>query len=201
MPQAKKPRVAADIVLALLESVREMDLPAERLPDEDVRVTMPRRLGISDVIYTQIAAFQEHQRRGRRVTDEELASFISLVTRRPDAASVFAATGSRLAATNLKPVAKGMPRAMRVGMLKRRIKRALNRLFGRTLGGFTPGAFTFEIGASPLVQVDPGGAACRIITGFFERALRDSLGDGPTVLQTRCEVMGDAVCRWTVDGI
>lgn len=43
--------------LILLETMRDMDRPEEYLEGEDVAVSMPRRLGLSDVIYTQIHRF------------------------------------------------------------------------------------------------------------------------------------------------
>ena len=187
------------MILALLEAVRAVDQPDEHIPDEDIRHTMPRRLGVSGVMDTQISAFREHVRKGRRVNDQELASFFGLVARRPDSSEVFAEMGSRMAAAKVKSVSRLVPRPLRARMVRRRIQLTLDKLFGRRMGGFTGGSFTFEATATPMVQLDPSGSACSVITGFCERALHDSLGVDVKVECPRCEARGDAACRWTAD--
>ena len=54
--------------LILLETLRDRDRPEEVLEDEDVSVSLPRRLGLSDVVMVQIRRFQEErlEPRGRR---------------------------------------------------------------------------------------------------------------------------------------
>ena len=194
-----KRQVAAEVALALLEAMRTTDLPPDRLKDEDVRLTMPRRLGLSAVVDRQIALFQNRVRQGLRMTADEFAEFIRLVMRRPDAAEVFFTMGSQLAATKVRRVTRWLPRALRLYLTRKRIGTALRKLFGRRLGGFVSGAFAFEMSASPLVQVDPNGEACEIITGFCQRALQDSVGGGLVVAKKQCETRGDRACRWTVD--
>ena len=192
-------QVAAEVALALLEAMRAIDLPAERLEAEDVRLTMPRRLGLSAVVGRQIALYREHVRQGRRLTDDEFSEFVRLVMRRPDSAEVFFAMGSHLAAKKVRRVTRWLPRALRLYLVKRRIGRCLKKLFGRRVGGFVSGPFVFEVSASPLVQVDPNGEACATITGFCQRALDDSVGGGFAVTKRRCETRGDRACRWTAE--
>lgn len=199
MGQDDRRQVAAEVALALLEAMRTTDLPADRLKDEDVRLTMPRRLGLSAVVDRQIALFRHRVRQGLRLTADEFAEFMRLVMRRPDAAEVFFTMGSQLAATKVRRVTRWLPRVVRVYLTKKRIGTALRKLFGRRLGGFASGPFTFEVSASPLVQVDPDGEACEIVTGFCQRALQDSVGGGLVVAKRQCETRGDRACRWTAD--
>ena len=199
MGREDKRRVAAEVGLALLEAMRTTDLPADRLKEEDVRLTMPRRLGLSAVVDRQIALFRNRVRQGLRMTPDEFAEFMRLVMRRADAAEVFFAMGSQLATANVRPVTRWLPRVLRLYLARRRIARALRKLFGRRLGGFSSGPFTFEVSASPFVQVDPDGQACQIITGFCQRALQESVGDGTVVAKKRCETRGDRACRWNAD--
>lgn len=175
------------------------DRPAVRLEDEDVRLTMPRRLGLSEVVDRQIALFRGHVRRGHKLTDDEFAEFIRLVMRRPDAAEVFFTMGSQLASSEVRRVTRWMPRMVRLYLVKKRIGRSLSRLFGRYLGGFASGPFAFETSASPLVQVDPNGDACEIVTGFCQRALHDSVGRGLVLAKMQCETRGDRACRWAAE--
>ncbi len=194
-----KRRIAAEVALALLEAMRNTDLPADRLKEEDVRVTMPRRLGLSAVVDRQIALFREQVRQGRKLTADEFAEFIRLVMRRPDAAQVFFAMGSQLAAAKVRRASRWLPRTVRLRVTKKRIEAALRKLFGRRLGGFASGPFAFETSASPLIQVDPTGEACEIVTGFCQGALRENVDGGLLVAKTQCEIRGDRACRWTAD--
>ncbi len=187
------------MALALLEAMRSTDLPTERIKDEDVRLTMPRRLGLSAVVDRQIALFRDRVRQGLRLTADEFAEFMRLVMRRPDASEVFFAMGSQLADAKARRVTRWLPRALRIYLTKKRITSALRKLFGRRVGGFVSGSFALEMSASPLVQIDPDGEACEIITGFCQRALQESVGDGMVVAKRQCETHGDRACRWTVD--
>ena len=198
MTRSPRGRVAPELILALLESLRAVDDPEDQIPEEDIRETLPRRLGVSPVVIERIQSYKEHVRAGRRVDDAELASFIGLVARRPDAARVFAETGARIAAARVRRVGRGLPRVVRISLVRRRMRRALSRLFGRRVGGFSGNGFDFEMAASPLVQADPGGSACSLITGFCERALRDNLAEAVVMSKPRCETRGDVKCRWTV---
>ena len=47
-------RVKAVVALRLLEVMRDMDLPIELLGDENPKLTIPRRFGLSDVVERQI---------------------------------------------------------------------------------------------------------------------------------------------------
>lgn len=199
LSETEKRQVAAEVALALLEAMRATDLPAERLRDEDVRVTMPRRLGLSAVVGRQIDLYRDHVRQGRRLSSKEFADFLRLVMKRPDAAEVFFTMGSQLAGTKVRRVTRWVPRVIRLQIAKRRVRRALEKLFGRRLGGFVSGSFVLEVSASPFVQVDQAGDACEIITGFCQRVLHDSVGRGTVVAKQQCETRGDRTCRWAAE--
>ena len=72
MPPAQtRPRVAPVFGLTLLESLRDQDLPEEFLQDENPSVTMPRRLGLSDVVDKQIRIYRDAVRQRRRMSASE----------------------------------------------------------------------------------------------------------------------------------
>src|SRR5215207_6833047 len=79
--------------LILLETMRDMDRPEEYLEGEDVAVSMPRRLGLSDVVYTQIHRFREEVKRKRMQTPAVVMDLVRLVIRRPDADEIFEEAG------------------------------------------------------------------------------------------------------------
>lgn len=198
MTKAAKPSIAAQVALALLEGMRSVDRPSDRIDDEIVSRTMPRRLGLSTVIERQIRLHQGYVKEGRKLTLDELADFLRLVNKRPDAARVFLQMGTHLADSARTARAWPLPRSLRLFRVKRSVVRAFARLFGRRLGGFVSGPFALEVSASPFVQLDSSGTACRVLTGFCQRALVRGVGDDLEVVKTNCEALGDRCCRWTL---
>ena len=66
-----KARVSSVVGLSLLEVIRALDLPTEVLAAEDPTQTMPRRLGLSEVVDQQIRLFKEQVRRREKITDQQ----------------------------------------------------------------------------------------------------------------------------------
>lgn len=198
MTRRQKPRVAAQVAASLLEALRAVDRPGEMLENEIIARTIPRRFGLSEVVERQIELYQEYARQGRKLTNEELAEFINLVKKRPDAARVFFEMGAHLASEHLPSRRRWLPRSRRLIQVKRAIERTLARLFGQRVGGFVSGPFSLEVSASPFVQLDSSGDACELITGFCQRALRKVVGDETAVVKVSCETKGARSCRWSV---
>ncbi len=194
--QVRKRGVAADIVVELLETLRQVDQPAEVLMDEDISRTLPRRFGISGVIETQIKLQRDRARRGDRLPPDEVSGLIQLVMRRPDSREIFFRAGARLAKRQVSARGRLFPRRLRLRLVKKRIQRQLAKLFGRRMGGFISGPFTLEVSASPFVQLDKSGDACQFISGFCQQALREGVSAQWTVAEHRCETKGDPTCRW-----
>lgn len=200
MTEYRKPRVAAQVAVSLLETLRLVDRPGEVLEDEIIARTMPRRLGLSRVVERQIEVYREYSRQGRKLSTEELAEFVKLVNKRPDAARVFFEMGDRLANEQLPSRKRWLPRSGRLVLVKRSIVRTLARLFGQRMGGFVSGPFALEVSASPFVQLDSSGDACELVTGFCQRALRRGVDEGMTVAKLSCETKGARSCKWSVNG-
>lgn len=198
MSEVHKPRVAAEVGLSLLEALQSVDRPREKLENEVVARTIPRRLGLSEVIGRQIELYREYARQGRKLSDEELAEFTRLVKKRPDAARVFAEMGTNLAEVHMPGPKRWLPRAARFRLVRRATQRTLRKLFGQRVGGFVSGPFSLEVSVSPLVQMDPEGDACALLTGFCQRAVRKGVGGGLTVTKYSCETRGDRVCKWSL---
>lgn len=194
-PTPERRRVAASVALALLEVIQQQDHPTEVFEDENLAQTMPRRLGLSEVVERQVRMYRENAR--RKLTDSELAELMKLVLKRPDSPEVFFEVGGRLAEGTGSGI-RMWPRGIRLFLLKRRISRRLSRLFGRPIGAFGSGAFTLEGSALPFVQVDPGGDACHLVAGFCQRSLRDALGMEVLVVEQACQTRGDHLCRWSM---
>ncbi len=183
------------MVLAIYEALQSADIPPEQLKDEDIRVTNPRRLGLSPVIERNIAIAEDRIRRRRKMTDDELAQHIALVLKRPDAELIFHSVGNRLART-VRRVPQGLPWILRRFLIRRRVLKALTRIFGRKVGSFRTRSLVFHASATPLIQADPEGRACPILTGFLHQVISDSTGGTTRVTVADCEGRGGPYCKW-----
>jgi hypothetical protein len=180
--------------------MRGLDLPPEILEDEDPTRTMPRRLGLSDVVDRQIRTLREDVRRKVRLADEEVQGLIRLVVRRPDAQAVFVQAGRLLAEGNRSAGwRRALPKAMRFWLARSRARRRLQSLFGRPMGGFGRGPFVIEGRALFLIECDPGGAACHLLSGFCEDTIGQTLGATARVTHTACQSRGDSLCKWEAE--
>lgn len=197
-----RPRISPVAVLSLLEMIRSQDLPSEVLQDEDPSITMPRRLGLSDVVDREIRRYQEAVKKRRRVRDDEFRNLVLLVIRRPDSEEVFRRCGERLAGK--MPEEGGwrrlLPRALAFASARRKLRRKLETLFGRRIGGFADEPYTLEGRSLLFYQCDPGGEACELVTGLAERTLRGYGGRPARVVHSDCQARGAELCRWTMVG-
>lgn len=184
--------------LRLLEVMRALDLPPEILEDEDPSVTMPRRLGLSDVVDRQIRMYREDVRRRQRLTDPEIRDLFRLVIRRPDAEEIFYRAGRTLAGSDGQPPkwTRLLPRGVKLTLARSRVRRRLNALFGRRMGGFGRGNFSVEGRALLFIEADPGGDACGLVSGLCEAMLEQATGQVAKVSHVMCQSRGDALCRW-----
>lgn len=196
--QEGRRRVAPEVALALLEVIRDQDLPGEVLADEDLTLTLPRRLGLSDVIEAQIRRYRDEMKRRRRVSDDEIHDLVRLVVRRPDSPDVFRLVGRRLA--GMEGEGPGwrayLPRRVAFALARRQARRRLKALFGRKLGEFLKGPLTLEGTDLLLIRSDPGGDACLLLDGLLSAVLERYAGPGVSVIHETCQARGHDTCRW-----
>ena len=189
------------VALVLLEVIKEQDRPTEILEDENPTQTLPRRLGLSDVIEAQIRRYREDAKGRRKLSDDELRDLFQLVLRRPDANRVFFLAGARIVGDVRRPprLARLFPRAMAFSRAKREVIRTFKHLFGRRMGAFAPGGFVLEGAGLFFFQSDPRGHACNFVTSMCEEIIRRHFGRGARVSHTICQSRGDSTCRWVGD--
>jgi hypothetical protein len=187
------------VALRLLEVMRDQDVPAELLEEEDTTVTLPRRLGLSEVVGRQIRSFREDVRRGARLTDPEIHDLFRLVIRRPDAEDIFFKVGQSLAGAKRPGWRRYLPRGMALALARSRVRRRLKTLFGRRMGGLGRGSFSLEGRSLLFIEADPGGDACALVTGLCQTAVEQATGQRARVNHTLCQSRGDALCRWEGD--
>jgi predicted hydrocarbon binding protein len=197
------PCVVPTLPLELLETMRDMDRPEEVLEGEELSASMPRRLGLSDVIWLQIHRFREEVRRKRPQTPAAVEDLIRLVIRRPDADEIFMEAGRRVARRAWAEKTGVSRRALKLlpaGLRMRRARNAAERLFRRLNG-----PAELEVSGRPpvvrmtgamTVRADPGGAACAVYTGVLEEIVREYTGKPHPVVHHICQARGEIVCEW-----
>jgi len=190
-------RVSAVVALTILEVIQASDRPFEVFEEEDTSITMPRRLGLSDVVERRIRNYRDESKRGSKISEEEFSDLVRLVVRRPDARAVFLECGARLAGKPPRQ-SKILPRKVGFALAKRKVGKTLRALFGRRVGGFSDAGFVLEGRSLLFIQSDAGGDACSIVSGLCSATLGGSVQDPPTIAHIACEARGDAYCRWGV---
>lgn len=188
------------MAVALLEAMRNQDAPPEVLQDENLSLTMPRRLGLSGVVNAQIRRYREAMQARERLIDDELADLVRLVTRRPDSDEVFLAVGEEIADSGSRGARwrRILPRRIRMWRAGRRVERRLRGLFGRDFAALSSRPLAVEVRNPLLVRGDPGGEACHLVTGLLSSILTAETGRDHVVIHERCMARGDALCRWFV---
>jgi hypothetical protein len=201
-----KPRfegnVSAAFPLALLESVRSHDRPGEVLEDEDLTVSLPRRLGLTGVIETQIFRYEAAQKAGRAVPIDEVMSLVRLMMRRPDAEPILRETGQRMARWHFRhaprlwtKVLHRAPARLGLRSARRAAARALRIIrLGQPVTSTSP--FTIRVDECATAQLEDTGIGCTLPTGIIEEQLLLSTGKPRRVRHTCCLARGDDRCEW-----
>jgi predicted hydrocarbon binding protein len=192
--------------LILLETMRDMDRPEEFMEDEDVARSMPRRLGLSDVVGVQIRRFQVEVRQKRPQAVSEVENLLTLVIRRPDADEIFMEAGRRMAryfwglrGGAMRGTIKLMPRPLALIAAHRAARRMFRRLAGGGKLAVSRWPTELRIAGSLTARADPGGAACAFYTGAFAELLVIYTGRTYRVGHSKCEARGGEMCVWTVE--
>lgn len=196
--------IAPELPLSILESVRRHDKPMEVLEEEDLTISLPRRLGLTGVVETQIQRYREEARRRRPVRADDITHLLRLVLRRPDAAAILREAGCDVARrlTRRYPARLlarlPMPRRARMATARRATQRVLRRLAGpATLK--VSGGLTVEMRESLGTLRGEGGTACVLYAAIIEETVFRVTGQRPDVQETRCATRGAVSCVWTIE--
>lgn len=191
--------------LTLLESVRAHDRPGEILEDEDLSVSLPRRLGLTGVVERQMMQYQQAAKRGRKVSLDDVASLIHLVLRRPDAEPIMRETGQRMARTHFQKVPRAwvrvlraLPRGATAAALRRSSQRMLVKFLAEKGVELSGRPLTLRTSTSVAAQIDPSGIMCVMYSGALEELALLYTETRPNVVHHICKTRGDAYCEWTL---
>lgn len=190
-------RVKAIVGLRLLEVVRDLDLPTELLEEEDPAQTIPRRLGLSDVVDRQIRAYGDDVRKGVHLMDQGITDLFTLVNRRSDSDEVFFNTGRELVEVHF-PFRWGrvFPESIQYMFARTYLSWHLKHLFGRRILSFAEGPLNVEVQGLFFEGGDPEGSTCYLISGICQRILEQIGHRSAEVGHTLCQARGDDRCRW-----
>lgn len=186
--------------------MRDLDRPDEVLEDEDLSVSMPRRLGLSDVVGVQIRRFQEEVKSHRLQSAPQVIDLMRLVVRRPDAEEIFAEAGRRMARHHWRlrsSTMRGVLRAMPNPIPRVAAQRAARRMFRQLAGDshLSVGRWPVEVRLRNAIsaQADPSGAACAFYSGAFAEIMELHTGRQYRVSHAECLTRGADQCQWTVE--
>lgn len=190
-------RVKAIVGLRLLEVVRDRDLPTELLEEEDPARTIPRRLGLSDVVDRQIRTYGDDVQKGVHLTDQGITDLFTLVNRRSDSDEVFLNTGRELVEVHF-PFRWGrvFPESIQYMFARTYLSWHLKHLFGRHVLTFAEGPLNVEVQGLFFEGGDPEGSTCYLISGICQRILEQIGHRSAEVGHTLCQARGDDRCRW-----
>jgi hypothetical protein len=191
--------------LALLESVRAHDRPGELLEEEDLSVSLPRRLGLTGVVEKQMAQYQQAAKRGGKVSLDDVTQLVRLMLRRPDAETILRETGQRVARLHFEkrfdPMSRVLgilPRGAALSALRRSARSMLTRYMGEQ---------SVELGARPLTVrsgtcvpflIDPTGLVCVMYAGAIEELAFMYTQNRPRVVHHVCRARGNDYCEWAI---
>ncbi len=206
-PAARKNgRVRPGIALAILEALRKVDTPEEALEDEAFHRSLPRRLGLSDVVSSQMRRYADLRDRGGAVEEGEFRDLLRLIGRRPDAHRVFAVAGRRLAEEHLdRP--RGLTRLARRLYPEPLRRRLVLRCLGRAARALSPGRtlhretrpLSMSVEDCLLASSVEAVSACEILTAAATVCVEHLWQNGGVAQHPSCVGRGDDRCIWTVE--
>jgi len=197
-------RTHSILPLAVLEAMRHLDSPRDEAAAEYVDELLKKRLGLSATVAAQIARYQLAVRRDLGVAPDELEQILRLVSRRTDAALVFADGGRRAARRALQRLAyptrwaaRHLPRFARRLVGYRAARRSVREVFGARLAREGPrGAAVVTVADATAIRATPDGAACGFYAAAFAELLRQLVDFDGGMLHSRCRAQGAARCEW-----
>ena len=188
--------------LSLLEAMRNLDSPSDEEVAEYVDELLKKRLGLSDTVAAQIGRYETVVRRDGLVSAGELEQILRLVSRRNDAALVFADGGRRAARRAMRRLAlptrwasRHLPRVVRRRIGFRGARQAAREVFDALLA--REGAHAVAtLEPDVAILATPDGASCAFYAAGFLELLRQLSDFEGAMVHERCRARGDERCEW-----
>jgi hypothetical protein len=191
------------VALSLLESMREIDLPAEDDPVEYENEVGARRLGANKTIADQIERYRALVDKDGTVSDEEIMSIMRLCGRRPDSGLVFSKAGRRAATIAVEGMSrrarvglKILPGGLRDGLGWSETRRLALNVFGIVLLREKGHATAHPSGGSFGAEATADGSACEFFGSGVAALLRAFTDFEGAVTHDKCVARNDPRCVW-----
>lgn len=208
--KARTPRlegtVLATMPVALLEATRSHDRPGEVLEDEDLSISLPRRLGLSGVIENQIFRYETAARAGRRIQLEEFVSLLKLVLRRPDAGAILHEAGARVATRQFDQtpgffiaLMRVLPRALAFVFVARAARKLVRNITGSRHVDVRSKPLVVQLHQPVTARLEPVGVSCALYGSAFEEITSLYLRKRTRVSHSRCVINGGSICEWKAE--
>jgi len=196
--------VAPLLPLVLLESVRAHDRPREVLEDEDLAASLPRRLGLTGVVETQIRRYDEAVRKGRGVPADEVRDLFRLVLRRPDAEPILRDAGARIAERAVRRrtaltvrILGVLPGSAEAGTIRRATRSVIRQIACGAKVEVEGWPLEVRLRGAMTAEIDATGSACAFYGAVVEELVGAYLRRRPAVEHVRCASRGDELCVWS----
>lgn len=196
--------VVPELPLAILEAVRTHDRPLEVLEEEDLTASLPRRLGLTGVVETQIQRYRDAVRRKRGVGLDEVGHLLKLVLRRPDSGAILREAGYEVAHRLLRRRAVRLlghvpvPRRIGRAIARRVVRRLLEKIAGPGTVTLTGPPLTACITGAVTAAAGEHGTACILYAAAIEEVEYLVTGNRPEIRETQCAARGADACEWTL---
>lgn len=199
-------RVASSVALALLESLRAADTPADEaaLHEAILPLNLRRRLGLSSVVEGQIKRYSHLG--GDGVSAHEVASLFELISRREDATRVFSEAGRRLAQTDLgdrrlgaRLGARALPHGARERLAWRRVRRIAKTVSPKARVHIRRRPTKLVVEECLPARAAEDGSGCSLLHGAIERILDEYRAGGARVVHEECESRASGCCLWRLE--
>lgn len=196
-------RIPALVALALLESLRDVDMPSDphALGESNLPLNLQRRLGISSVVIDQIRRYE--QRRGGDVPAAEVASLFELIGRRSDASRIFVEAGQRIARADLKNRRAAarlgtrlMPQPLRERGALRRARRIARRMSPSADVHLQHKPHALIIRRGLTASAAEGGTGCAVLAGAIQYVFTEFRAGDFRVVHDHCEAHAGDRCEW-----
>ncbi|TFG64680.1 MAG: hypothetical protein E4H28_04950 [Gemmatimonadales bacterium] len=205
IPSRSSDKVHPGIALALLRSLRDQDTPEESLEDEAFADSLPRRLGLSDVVNVQMRRYADLGDRGQALALSEFLDLVRLISRRPDAQAIFRTAGKTLALERYAdpgPVRRMFRRFYPESVRRRKLLRSMSDA-ARAL---SPGAQiktqqhlpAIEIENCGLASAGIHGNACEILTAALGVCVAEIWNADLSIQHTECLGREGNCCSWSL---
>jgi len=198
-------KVNPAIAIALLHSLRATDTPDEVIEDESFRFSLPRRLGLNEVVDAQMRRYAEIRDRRGVISPDEFGNLLQLIDRRPDAVVVFAAAGRSLAEARFSEPSsfdRFRGRFTPARLRRRKLIRAMTSVARALEPGASirpaseTGADGIDVLEPPLATTTAEGAGCALMTAALDVCAVRVGRDTARLSHVLCVGRGDDRCRW-----